>query len=37
LPVAAETLSRDLDGRVEVLVSSRRTDPWTARVEQERS
>jgi putative NIF3 family GTP cyclohydrolase 1 type 2 len=37
LPVAAETLSGDLDGRVEVLVSSRRTDPWTARLEQERS
>jgi dinuclear metal center YbgI/SA1388 family protein len=37
LPVAAETLAGDLDGRVEVLVSSRRTDPWTARVEQERS
>ncbi|NYJ07449.1 Nif3-like dinuclear metal center hexameric protein [Petropleomorpha daqingensis] len=37
LPVAAETLSGDLDGRVEVLVSSRRTDPWTALVEQERS
>jgi dinuclear metal center YbgI/SA1388 family protein len=37
LPVAAETLSGDLDGRVEVLVSSRRTDPWTAHLEQERS
>jgi dinuclear metal center YbgI/SA1388 family protein len=37
LPVAAETLAGDLDGRVEALVSSRRTDPWTARVEQERS
>jgi len=37
LPVAAETLSGDLDGRVEVLVSSRRTDPWTARIGQERS
>jgi putative NIF3 family GTP cyclohydrolase 1 type 2 len=35
LPVAAEALSRDLDGRAEVLVSSRRTDPWTARVGQE--
>jgi dinuclear metal center YbgI/SA1388 family protein len=35
LPVAAETLSRDLDGRVEVLVSTRRTDPWTAHVSQE--
>ena len=34
LPVAAETLSRDLAGAVEVLVSHRRTDPWTAHVEQ---
>ncbi|MGY1615577.1 Nif3-like dinuclear metal center hexameric protein [Geodermatophilus sp. SYSU D00691] len=37
LPVAAEALARDLDGRVEVIVSSRRTDPWTAHVGQERS
>jgi len=37
VPVAAETLSRDLDGRVEAMVSSRRTDPWTASVGQERS
>jgi dinuclear metal center YbgI/SA1388 family protein len=29
LPVAAELLSRDLSGRVEVVVSRRRTDPWT--------
>jgi putative NIF3 family GTP cyclohydrolase 1 type 2 len=29
LPVAAELLVRDLDGRVEVSVSRRRTDPWT--------
>jgi dinuclear metal center YbgI/SA1388 family protein len=35
LPVAAETLARDLDGRVDVLVSARRTDPWTTRVGQE--
>jgi dinuclear metal center YbgI/SA1388 family protein len=34
LPVAAEALSRDLAGRVEVAVSARRTDPWTAHVEQ---
>src|SRR3712207_8314237 len=30
LPVAADVLSRDLSGRVEVAVSTRRTDPWTA-------
>ncbi|MGY1636047.1 Nif3-like dinuclear metal center hexameric protein [Geodermatophilus sp. SYSU D00742] len=29
LPVAADLLRRDLDGRVEVAVSRRRTDPWT--------
>jgi dinuclear metal center YbgI/SA1388 family protein len=29
LPVAADLLARDLDGRVEVSVSRRRTDPWT--------
>jgi putative NIF3 family GTP cyclohydrolase 1 type 2 len=37
LPVAAETLARDLDGRVQVRLSSRRTDPWTVHVGQERS
>ncbi|MGY1682624.1 Nif3-like dinuclear metal center hexameric protein [Geodermatophilus sp. SYSU D01176] len=31
LPVAADVLARDLGGRVEVAVSRRRTDPWTAR------
>jgi len=30
LPVAADVLARDLSGRVEVSVSRRRTDPWTA-------
>ena len=30
LPVAADALARDLSGRVEVAVSHRRTDPWTA-------
>ena len=30
LPVAADVLARDLSGRVEVAVSRRRTDPWTA-------
>jgi dinuclear metal center YbgI/SA1388 family protein len=29
LPVAADVLHRDLSGRVEVVVSRRRTDPWT--------
>jgi dinuclear metal center YbgI/SA1388 family protein len=29
LPVAADLLVRDLDARVEVSVSRRRTDPWT--------
>jgi dinuclear metal center YbgI/SA1388 family protein len=29
LPVAADVLSRDLSGRIEVAVSRRRTDPWT--------
>jgi putative NIF3 family GTP cyclohydrolase 1 type 2 len=29
LPVAADALSRDLSGGVEVAVSRRRTDPWT--------
>jgi len=29
LPVAAEALRSDLDGRVDVAVSGRRTDPWT--------
>jgi dinuclear metal center YbgI/SA1388 family protein len=29
LPVAADALSRDLSGVVEVAVSGRRTDPWT--------
>jgi hypothetical protein len=27
--VATDVLRRDLDGRVEVRVSGRRTDPWT--------
>jgi dinuclear metal center YbgI/SA1388 family protein len=35
LPAAAETLARDLSGRVEVRVSHRRTDPWTAHVAQD--
>lgn len=35
LPMAAEALRRDLSGRVEVAVSRRRTDPWTAHVAQE--
>jgi dinuclear metal center YbgI/SA1388 family protein len=30
LPLAADVLARDLSGRVEVAVSRRRTDPWTA-------
>jgi len=34
LPVAAETLRRDLSDRVEVGVSRRRTDPWTWHVGQ---
>jgi putative NIF3 family GTP cyclohydrolase 1 type 2 len=29
LPVAAEVLRGDLAGRLEVAVSTRRTDPWT--------
>jgi dinuclear metal center YbgI/SA1388 family protein len=36
LPVAADVLHRDLDGRVEVAVSGRRTDPWTWRAGQDR-
>jgi dinuclear metal center YbgI/SA1388 family protein len=32
LPVAAETLARDLGGQVEVVVSRRSTDPWTSSV-----
>jgi putative NIF3 family GTP cyclohydrolase 1 type 2 len=35
LPVAAEALSADLSGRVEVAVSRSRTDPWTHRAGQE--
>ena len=35
LPVAAEALQRDLSGRLEMRVSRRRTDPWTAHVAQE--
>jgi putative NIF3 family GTP cyclohydrolase 1 type 2 len=35
LPVAAELLSGDLGGRVEVAVSGVRTDPWTHRAGQE--
>jgi dinuclear metal center YbgI/SA1388 family protein len=35
LPVAADALRADLNGRVEVLVSRRRTDPWTAHVAQD--
>ncbi|TFV51941.1 Nif3-like dinuclear metal center hexameric protein [Blastococcus sp. TF02A-35] len=35
LPVAAEVLRADLGGRVEVEVSTRRTDPWTCRAGQE--
>ncbi|RBY94858.1 Nif3-like dinuclear metal center hexameric protein [Blastococcus sp. TBT05-19] len=35
LPVAAEVLRADLGGRVEVVVSTRRTDPWTCRAGQE--
>jgi putative NIF3 family GTP cyclohydrolase 1 type 2 len=31
LPVAADALRADLGGRVEVSVSTRRTDPWTHR------
>ncbi|SFK56997.1 Nif3-like dinuclear metal center hexameric protein [Geodermatophilus ruber] len=34
LPVAADLLARDLGNRVEVAVSTRRTDPWTAHVAQ---
>jgi dinuclear metal center YbgI/SA1388 family protein len=34
LPVAADALVRDLGGRVEVAVSRRVTDPWTAHVMQ---
>jgi putative NIF3 family GTP cyclohydrolase 1 type 2 len=29
LPVAADVLSRDLSGRVDVAASRQRTDPWT--------
>jgi dinuclear metal center YbgI/SA1388 family protein len=36
LPVAADLLVRDLDGRVEVSVSRRRTDPWTWHAGQEK-
>ena len=36
LPVAADLLVRDLDGRVEVSVSRRRTDPWTCHAGQGR-
>jgi dinuclear metal center YbgI/SA1388 family protein len=36
LPVAARALVADLDGRVEVAVSRRTTDPWTAHVAQPR-
>ncbi|MGY1751122.1 Nif3-like dinuclear metal center hexameric protein [Modestobacter sp. SYSU DS0511] len=32
LPVAADLLHRDLDGRVQVAVSEQRTDPWTWQV-----
>jgi dinuclear metal center YbgI/SA1388 family protein len=35
LPVAAELLRADLDGRVEVAVSTRPTDPWSCRAGQE--
>jgi putative NIF3 family GTP cyclohydrolase 1 type 2 len=35
LPVAADVLRADLGGRVEVVVSTRRTDPWTCRAGQE--
>jgi dinuclear metal center YbgI/SA1388 family protein len=35
LPVAARVLHRDLSGRVEVSVSTRRTDPWTWRAGQD--
>jgi dinuclear metal center YbgI/SA1388 family protein len=34
LPVAAQRLAADLGGRVEVAVSRRTTDPWTAHVAQ---
>jgi putative NIF3 family GTP cyclohydrolase 1 type 2 len=34
LLVASEVLQRDLSGRIEVSVSQRRTDPWTAHVGQ---
>jgi dinuclear metal center YbgI/SA1388 family protein len=34
LPVAAEALRADLGGRVEVAVSTRRTDPWTTHAAQ---
>jgi dinuclear metal center YbgI/SA1388 family protein len=34
LPVAADVLSRDLSGQVDVTVSRRRTDPWTWHVGQ---
>ena len=33
LPVAAEVLRADLGGRVEVAVSTRRTDPWSLRAD----
>jgi dinuclear metal center YbgI/SA1388 family protein len=35
LPVAAGVLDRDLSGRVDVRVSTRRTDPWTWRTGQD--
>ncbi|MCA0143733.1 Nif3-like dinuclear metal center hexameric protein [Blastococcus sp. LR1] len=35
LPVAADVLRTDLGGRVEVVVSTRHTDPWTCRAGQE--
>jgi putative NIF3 family GTP cyclohydrolase 1 type 2 len=34
LPVAAETLRRDLGERVQVEVSRRRTDPWSGHISQ---
>jgi dinuclear metal center YbgI/SA1388 family protein len=37
LPVAADALAADLGGRVEVAVSRRVTDPWTAAVVQPRT
>ena len=35
LPVAAGVLDRDLSGRIDVRVSTRRTDPWTWRAGQD--